>query len=80
MNKEVHSPPTDCSVLISSADSVVTPSTNVSSVYRHATSAHEDNFLWAKVISSKAHAETTNIAKHMGKREELEKGWLCWRK
>jgi hypothetical protein len=30
--------------------------------------------LWAKVIASKAQAENTNIAKRMGKMEELEKG------
>jgi hypothetical protein len=44
----------------------MTPSTNV-------TSAHQDKLLWAKVIASKAHAETTNIAKRMGKMEELER-------
>ena len=57
-----------CSVLTSSdTTGVMTPSTNV-------TSAHQDKLLWAKVIASKAHAETTNIAKRMGKMEELEKG------
>ena len=66
--------PTDCSVLTSS-DSVVTPSTNVSSsVAMHATSANNDRLTWAKVMASKSHAETTNIAKRMGKMEELEKG------
>jgi hypothetical protein len=30
--------------------------------------------LWAKVIASKAQGENTNIAKRMGKMEELEKG------
>jgi hypothetical protein len=30
--------------------------------------------MWAKVMASKAHAEATNIAKRMGKIEELEKG------
>jgi hypothetical protein len=56
---------TDSSVLTSSEDSAVATS---------ATSAHQDKLLWAKVTAAKAHAETTNIAKRMGKMEELEKG------
>ena len=39
-----------------------------------AISSHQDKLLWAKVTAAKAHAETTNIAKRMGKMEELEKG------
>ena len=78
MNDATPSPPTDCSVLTSSDSSFVTPSMNVrSSVAMHATTsgAHTDSRLtWAKVIASKAHAETTNSAKRMGKMEELEKG------
>ena len=58
------SPPTDSSV-------VSTPRDNTSMVI---TGAHHDKLLWAKVMASKAHAETTNIAKRMGKMEELEKG------
>jgi hypothetical protein len=38
------------------------------------TSAHNDRITWAKVIASKDHAETTNIAKRMGKMDELKKG------
>jgi hypothetical protein len=79
MNDATPSPATDCSVLTSSDSSFVTPSSmNVrSSVAMHATTsgAQTDSRLtWAKVIVSKAHAETTNIAKRMGKMEELEKG------
>jgi hypothetical protein len=34
---------------------------------------HNKKVLWAKVLASKAQAENTNIAKRMGKMEELEK-------
>ncbi|KAI2500955.1 hypothetical protein MHU86_13500 [Fragilaria crotonensis] len=80
-NTTAPSPPTDCSVLTSASDSVATPSSaNVSSsrsvAVMHATSAaiNNDRLTWAKVLASKAHAETANIAKRMGKMEELEKG------
>jgi len=85
MNDATPSPATDCSVLTSSdSSSFVTPSMNVcSSVAMHATTsgAHTDSRLtWAKVIASKAHAETTNIAKRMGKWKSWKREWLFWRK
>jgi hypothetical protein len=68
-------PSTDSSVL----STTMTPITNVSSATlppasTKTTSAHQDKLLWAKVMASKAHAETANVAKRMGKMEELEKG------
>ena len=39
-----------------------------------ANAAVEKKILWAKVLTSKSIAENTNIAKRMGKMEELEKG------
>ena len=66
------SPPTDSSVVSTSNGSAVsTPRDNTSMVI---TGAHHDKLLWARVMASKAHAETTYIAKRMGKMEELEKG------
>ena len=65
------SPPTDSSV-VTSNDSVSTPRDNTSMATT--TGAHHDKLMWAKVMASKAHAEATNIAKRMGKIEELEKG------
>ena len=38
------------------------------------TDSMRSKLLWAKVTASKAQAENTNIAKRMGKMEELEKG------
>ena len=59
----------DSSVLTSS------PGEEIAVLMHHPapTSAHQDKLLWAKVTAAKAHAEATNIAKRMGKMEELEK-------
>ncbi len=63
-----------------SDSSVVTSNNSVSTPPRDSTSmvtttgAHHDTLMRAKVMASKAHAEATNIAKRMGKIEELEKG------
>jgi hypothetical protein len=69
------SSPTDGSVLTcaSSDDDSRMPGTTTTSTSSF--DAHQqEKLLWAKVLASKAHAETTNIAKRMGKMEELEKG------
>ena len=66
------SPPTDSSV-VTSNNSVSTPPRDSTSMVT-TTGAHHDKLMWAKVMASKAHAEATNIAKRMGKIEELEKG------
>ncbi len=50
-------------------------------MYATTSGAHTDSRLtWAKVIASKAQAETSNIAKRMGKMEELEKGMALFTK
>ena len=64
------SPPTDSSV-VTSNDSVLTPRDTRNNAVQH---DHDKKLIWAKTMASKAHAETTNIAKRMGKMEELEKG------
>ena len=71
------SPPTDSSVLSTSqvvVDMTPTSTNNVISATRSTSLAFQDKLLWAKVMASKAHAETANVAKHMGKIDELEKG------
>lgn len=75
MSNTSPSPPIDCSILTSS-DSVMTPSTKVSSIVavHHATSANNDWLTGAKVLASKANVQGANTAKHMKKMEELEKG------
>jgi hypothetical protein len=56
-------------------DGSVRPVASVASVLTTATNAAiEKKILWAKVLTSKSIAENTNIAKRMGKMEELEKG------
>ena len=54
-----------CSVLTSSDTSAHTTRSK---------ERNEEKQLWAKVMASKAYAENINIAKRMGKMEELEKG------
>ena len=73
------SSPTDSSVLTSSS-STDAASTSKSAVEHNNRSdsssadCNNDKLLWEKLLTSKAHAETTNIAKRMGKMEELERG------
>ena len=63
-------------VLLAAADSSVSEESAVAVMHSHHSlnSAHQEKLLWAKATAAKAHAETTNIAKRMGKMEELEKG------
>jgi hypothetical protein len=73
------SSPTDSSVLtsLSSTDAASTSKSAVEHNYRFdslLSDCNNDKLLWAKLLASKAHAETTNIAKQMGKMEELERG------
>ena len=73
------SSPTDDSCLTSFSDAtgsrnaVTIPTTTSNSGDATATT-DQKQLLWAKMLASKAHAEATNIAKRMGKMEELEKG------
>ena len=69
------SSPTDASVLTSSSDAVSSTKPLTNNNGGTTSDAHQENkLLWAKMIASKAHAETANVAKRMGKMEELEKG------
>jgi hypothetical protein len=81
-NPKTLSPPTDSSILTTSSSGVVpdmnlTPLANVSiaTIAMMPTSfIYQEKLLRAKMMASKAHAESTNIAKRMGKLEELKKG------
>jgi hypothetical protein len=82
-NPKTPSPPTDSSVLTTSSCGVVpdmnlTPSANVSiatsSAMMPTSFIYQETLLRAKMMASKAHAESTNIAKRMGKLEELKQG------
>jgi hypothetical protein len=82
-NPKTPSPPTDSSVLTTSSSGVLVPDMNLtpSANVSIATSArmptsyiYQEKLLRAKMMASKAHAESTNIAKRMGKLEELKQG------
>jgi hypothetical protein len=74
------SSPTDSSVLTSLSSTDAASTTSKSAVEHNnrfgslLSDCNNDKLLWAKLLASKAHAETTNIAKQMGKMEELERG------
>ena len=74
------SSPTDDSVLTSFCDDAagsrkrITVPTTSHSVAAATAACNQNQLLRAKMLASKAHAEATNIAKRMGKMEELEKG------
>ncbi len=66
--------PSESAGTVDSSDLTSSPGEEIAVMHHPApTSAHQDKLLWAKVTAAKAHAEATNIAKRMGKMEELEK-------